>query len=197
LEASRVGSGQTKGTTAKITAQHGLIYGKLIRDFGEEKARQYAQANREAVLEFRRIIDERRIDCSFEEQPAYLYSALDAEPLREEAGWASKLGLDAVFTTDTELPFPVRGAVRFDGQAQFHPLHFLKALSEPLQVYERTKVTRVEGNKAYTEGAAVTAKHIVFATHYPFVNAPGYYFLRMHQARSSLLALEGAPNFPA
>jgi Rieske Fe-S protein len=50
----------------------------------------------------------------------------------------------------------------------------------------------VEGNKVYTGGGVVTAKHIVFATHYPFVNAPGYYFLRMHQSRSYLLALEGA-----
>ena len=35
LEASSIGSGQTKGTTAKITSQHNLIYQKLLTDFGE------------------------------------------------------------------------------------------------------------------------------------------------------------------
>lgn len=34
LEADRIGSGQTKNTTAKITSQHGLIYDRLIRTFG-------------------------------------------------------------------------------------------------------------------------------------------------------------------
>ena len=31
LEADRIGSGQTRGTTAKITSQHGLIYSKLLK----------------------------------------------------------------------------------------------------------------------------------------------------------------------
>ena len=34
LEANRVGSGQTQNTTAKITAQHGLIYERLIDQLG-------------------------------------------------------------------------------------------------------------------------------------------------------------------
>lgn len=37
LEASRIGSGQTKNTTAKITSQHGAVYHKLIKTFGQEK----------------------------------------------------------------------------------------------------------------------------------------------------------------
>ena len=41
-----------------------------------------------------------------------------------------------------------------------------------------------------TAQGAVRAEHIVFATHYPFVNAPGWFFLRMHQERSYVLALE-------
>lgn len=34
LEAGRVCSGNTGRTTAKITAQHGLVYAKLIREYG-------------------------------------------------------------------------------------------------------------------------------------------------------------------
>ena len=36
------------------------------------------------------------------------------------------------------------------------------------------------------------AKHIVFATHFPFLNMPGFYFARMHQERSYVLALKDA-----
>lgn len=51
LEADRIGSGQTKNTIAKITAQHNLIYHKLIQDFGEEKAKQYAFENVEILVQ--------------------------------------------------------------------------------------------------------------------------------------------------
>ena len=49
VEADRICGGITKDTTAKITAQHGLIYDKLIREFGLEKARLYLQANQKAL----------------------------------------------------------------------------------------------------------------------------------------------------
>ena len=42
-------------------------------------------------------------------------------------------------------------------------------------------------------GGRLRAKAVVIATHYPIVNTPGYYFLRMHQQRSYVLALMGAP----
>ncbi|NLF35153.1 MAG: FAD-dependent oxidoreductase [Clostridiales bacterium] len=191
LEADRIGSGQTKNTTAKITAQHGLIYQKLS-GMGSELSARYAAANRKAIADYARIIAEEHIDCGFTRAPAYLYSTASPEPLRLEADAAQRAGIDAVFTTDTALPFPVKGAVKFHDQAQFHPLAFLRAVSQPLDIYEHTRVTKVEGETLFTDRGTVTAKHIVFATHFPFLNFPGYYFLRMHQARSYVVALEHA-----
>ena len=49
LEADRIGGGQTRNTTAKITSQHGLIYQNLISTFGRERAGHYAQANEAAA----------------------------------------------------------------------------------------------------------------------------------------------------
>lgn len=80
LEADRIGSGQTKNTTAKITSQHGMIYDALIQNFGEVKARQYAQANQQAVEEYEKLIRERNIDCDFRKCSAYLYSKVAADP---------------------------------------------------------------------------------------------------------------------
>ena len=194
LEAERVGSGQTKNTTAKITSQHGLIYGMLIEKFGQEKAHQYAEANQRAIKRFGNIIRKHRISCEFEEKDAYLYSVLDAEPLRQEAEAAKHAGIDAGFVTETTLPFAVKGAVRFAGQAQFHPLKFLNAIAKELPVYERTKVQKIKENRVVTDRGTVTAKHIIMAAHYPFINAPGFYFTRMHQERSYVLALEQAAN---
>ena len=191
LEADRIAGGQTCNTTAKITSQHGLSYQKRIRTFGLEKAKQYAAANEAALGEFRRMVSERGIDCDFEEQDAYVYG-MDPEALRTESEAAAQLGLPASFAANPPLPFPAAGAVRFSHQAQFHPLKFLRAIAEPLTIYEKTPVKRVQDHFIITNLGTVTADRIVFACHYPFVNFPGMYFARMHQERSYVLALENA-----
>ena len=48
-EAGTVCSGITRNTTAKITCQHGLIYSRLIKEYGVENARMYFVANRAAL----------------------------------------------------------------------------------------------------------------------------------------------------
>lgn len=196
IEASSIGSGQTKNTTAKITSQHGLIYDKLIDNFGKKKALEYAAANNSAIDKFARIIKNNKIECDFEYTDAYLYSQTDAETLELEARAAADLSLPASFVTDIDLPFPVCGAVRFENQAQFNPMKYLDALSSGLTVYENTPVKDVEEDIVYTENYKVRAKNIVFATHFPFINFPGYYFARMHQERSYVLALKNVepPN---
>ena len=191
LEAKRIAGGQTRNTTAKLTCQHGLLYEKLIRTLGEEKARQYAQANAAALMEYRRIIADRNIDCELEQRDACVYGS-NAAQLRKEAEAAAAMGLPAFFVEETKLPFPTAGAVCFANQAQFHPLKFLQAISEPLTIYENTSVQSVEENQLITTRGRVQAEQIVFACHYPFVNFPGMYFARMHQERSYVIALENA-----
>ena len=190
IETARIGGGQTCRTTAKITAQHGLIYTALSERFGPERAAHYAQASALAIAEYARIVENERIECGFRRAPAYLYAAADAAPLRREADAAAALGLDAHFTAETELPFPVAGAVRFGNQAAFNPLKFLGALCGGLKIYENTRALTVEGNAVRTPRGRIRARHIVFATHFPFVNFPGWYFMRLHQERSYVLALE-------
>ncbi len=197
LEADRVGGGQTKNTTAKITIQHGLIYARLLRQFGEAKAREYADANQVAVEEYHRMVREGGIDCDFQRLPACLYSEKDPEALRGERDAAQRLGIRAELTAVTELPLPGACALAFPDQAQFHPLKFLKAVSREIPVFEHTRAVRVRPHQVETDRGVVSAKGIVFATHYPFVNFPGFYFTRMHQERSYVLALEGPPQLSA
>lgn len=191
LEADRIASGQTGNTTAKITSQHGAVYSKLIANLGEEKARWYAAANEAAIAEYQRIIAERKIDCDFEEKSAYVYG-MEETLIQKEAEAAKRLGLPASFVKDTALPFPTAGAVKFEHQAQFHPLKFLRAMSEGLTIYEHTAVSEADEQVLHTERGSLEAEQVVFACHFPFVNFPGAYFAKMHQERSYVIALEGA-----
>ncbi|MEA4891232.1 MAG: FAD-dependent oxidoreductase [Peptococcaceae bacterium] len=195
LEAAEIGSGQTGRTTAKITSQHGLIYGRLLENKdGGGLAAAYAAANQTALAEYRRIIEGHGIQCGFRQLPAYLYTRENPEALQAEEKAARSLGLPAAFTLDTSLPFPVMGALRFDEQALFQPLDFLRALSKELRIYEHTPVIKLEDGQLTTPGGLVEAKQVVFATHYPFLNRPGYYFTRLHQERSYVLALKNGPD---
>lgn len=217
VEADCIAGGQTGNTTAKITSQHALFYDKMIRLVGREQARLYADANEQAIRSFEQIIREENIDCHFEKKPAYLYTCCEegVEELRRELEAVRSLGTSAVWIDETshmisrngrndkegeklsdirenllhDLPFPVKAAICVPNQAQFHPLEFIKHLAEELTIYEHTKVLSVKQNIVYTEKGYIKAENIIFATHYPITNIPGFYFLRQHQERSYALAL--------
>jgi glycine/D-amino acid oxidase-like deaminating enzyme/nitrite reductase/ring-hydroxylating ferredoxin subunit len=195
LEAERIGSGQTAGTTAKITSQHGLKYQYLLEHFGKDKANLYAKSQNEAISRYALLIRDRKIDCDWKEVNAYLYSCYSKEQLIKETEAAKTLGISAHFTEKTDLPIPIKGAVCFEKQAIFHPLSFLDAIAKNITIYEKTPVLTVNDNTLHTPQGNVTANHIVFACHFPFVNFPGWYFTRMHQERSLVLSLKNVPQF--
>ena len=77
-EADVVCGGITKDTTAKITAQHGLIYAKLTRTQGKGAAKTYLEANQTALEQYRTLCE--RIDCDFLPRDAFVYSMIWAFP---------------------------------------------------------------------------------------------------------------------
>lgn len=119
IEGKRIGEGITKGTTAVLTAQHDTLYQDMIKKFGAAKAKLYLEANLRAVAEFRRLSEE--IPCDFENKPSLMYSLHNARLMQKEAEAVRSLGFEAEFITETPLPFPVAGAVRYNTMAQFHP----------------------------------------------------------------------------
>ena len=190
VEAKNIGSGITKDTTAKITSQHGLIYHKLLRQFGFEKARLYYKANQEALAAFCRLCAD--IDCDFSRQDSYVYSTDGRAKLEQEIAALSTLGIPATLVSETILPFPVAGAVKFANQAQFHPLKFLSAIVPELKIFENTAVRELVPHTAVTDFGTIEAKNIIVATHFPMLNKHGSYFLKLYQHRSYVLALENA-----
>ncbi len=190
IEAKEIGSGVTRNTTAKVTFQHGLIYDTLIRKYGIEVARQYHRANARALEHYRSLC--RQLDCPFEPQDAYVYSLHDSRAIEWEVAAYQAIGVAADFVTDTPLPFPVAGAVRVKNQGQIHPLHLLYKLAEPLNIREHTKLVNLTPDCAETDRGKIRYNKAIFATHFPILNKHGWYFLKLYQHRSYVLALENA-----
>lgn len=192
VEKGRLCSSTTENTTAKITVQHGLIYNKLIKNFGTEKAAAYLKANQTAFNRYEELF--KTIKCDSEVKNNYVYSLNDRQKLENEITALDKIGYYTDICENTELPFATVGAVRFNNQMQFHPLKFLSQLCEGLNIYENTFVDDVKDNTAETPRGNIHAKAIVFATHFPFKDNHGFYPLKLYQHRSYVIAVENGKN---
>ncbi len=192
VEGSKIASGTTKNTTAKITSQHGLIYDKLIQKFGKEKAQMYLSANQKALNQFDTLCQ--NIDCDYEKKPAFTYSMKDTKKIEDEVRAVNSLGFNAEFQEATELPFKTCGAICFKNQAQFNPIKFIREISKNLNIYENTFIHDITPHTAFFDSGKITAKKIIVTTHFPFINKHGSYFLKLYQHRSYVSAFCDAQN---
>jgi glycine/D-amino acid oxidase-like deaminating enzyme/nitrite reductase/ring-hydroxylating ferredoxin subunit len=197
LEPRHPAAGVTGHTTAKVTAQHGTIYGRLARRFGPDAARMYGQSQLAALGWLADTIAATGVECAWERRDSYVYAptADRLDELRAEAGTAAELGLPAEFTTDVGLPFDVPGAVRFTGMAQFHPGRWLAGLAAKLaerggMVCSGVRAVGLDAgdpHRVRTTGGEVRARDVVVATHYPIFDRGGF-FARLTPKRDLVVA---------
>ena len=192
VEKGRICSGTTGNTTAKITFQHGLIYDKILKSDGTEAARKYLAANRAAFDKYAELCG--KTDCDYEIKDNYVYSTDDRRKLEKEVEALEKIGYIADLCENVPLPIKTVGAVKFPDQAQFNPLKFLSSVAEGLNIYENTFVREMRGNTAVTDKGKIHADTVIAATHFPFINKHGSYFLKLYQHRSYVIALENAQD---
>jgi glycine/D-amino acid oxidase-like deaminating enzyme/nitrite reductase/ring-hydroxylating ferredoxin subunit len=199
VEAGRVCAGVTAYTTGKVSSLHGLTYGSLRDTFGPETARVYGEANEAALAQVAALVEELGIDCHWERRPNYTYTTDEATlpKIEREVEAAQEAGLPAAFVTETELPFDVLGAVRFEDQAQFHARKYGLALAEAFRdggglIFEESRVVDVDtdaGRCTVESGGAIWGEHVVLATHLPILDRGGF-FARTHPSRTYLMAFE-------
>jgi glycine/D-amino acid oxidase-like deaminating enzyme/nitrite reductase/ring-hydroxylating ferredoxin subunit len=197
IESKRIVRGATGYTTAKVTAGHGVIYGELEDNFGREGARIYAQANQAAVDRIVQLADEVGVDCDLERKANYVYaeSKNEVQSIQQEVDAARRAGLDATFVDNTALPYEVAGAVRLDGQAQFHPRKYLLALAARIpgdgsHVFELTRALDVDEGESCdvkTNRGTLRARDVIVATHLPFLDR-GLFFAKTYPHRSYAVA---------
>ena len=91
-----------------------------------------------------------------------------------------------------ELPLDIsfNSGISFPNQATIHPLKLIKELAKELNIYENTEVLKLRTEKAFTKENKITFKKVIIATHFPFINRSGFYFTKMYQRRSYVVALK-------
>jgi glycine/D-amino acid oxidase-like deaminating enzyme/nitrite reductase/ring-hydroxylating ferredoxin subunit len=195
IEARKVGRQVTGRSTAKITSQHSIIYQILEQKFGEARARLYAEAQETAIRKIRSLAAEYGIDCDIEPKSAYAYTRDESyvSKIEKEVEVAQRLGLPATLVRQTDLPFDVLAAIRFNNQAQFHPTKYVAGLAQTIpgvgcHVFENSRAVDWEPTRVVTEQGSVTARHVVMATHLPLGQVGGYYARAYPQAEPVIAA---------
>ena len=192
-EADKICGGVTEKTTAKLTVGHGLIYSKIIKAYGIESAGLYYESQKKAFDKLKNFAIS--LDADLDICDSYVYSLSDRRVIENEVKSLRLAGCKAEFTSTTELPFEIKGAVKVENQATIHPLKVAYKLAEGLKIYENTKITKLNtSGVAISEKGRIFAKKIIVATHFPFINRYGGYFLKMYQHRSYVLALKNVQN---
>lgn len=195
IDSGRLMGGVSGSTTGKITALHGAVFAGLIRRFGTARTRAYYEANTAAIGEYRSVCD--AVGCGIEDRAAYVYSRDNAEKIKKEYTALRRIGAQAELSGCPGLPFGVAAAVKLGEQAQFDPLEFAAAVVSTLpadRIHEHTAAREFAGCDVLTDCGKIHARRVVIATHFPVINSHGFYYLKMYQHRSYVLALSGAPR---
>lgn len=176
LESGRIGSGSTGHSTGNLYEVVDDGVHTLNDKWGESVTRDVVTARRQAVDLIEQMVQRFDIHCGFVRCPLYRYAGtMEAkEELQRERAALSKL--DIALTHPVELPLPMASldTLRIDGQAQFHPLSYVRglaqvAMSPRCRFFERSGVMEIDedAHQLITASGRVTAQEIVLATHTP------------------------------
>ena len=194
LEAERIGHGTTGNSTGKVSSLHGLLYHKLIERHGKESAAKYGDANQQAIEVVEAMVEKMAPECHFARVPAYVYTtSVDmTDSLRAEHEAATTLSLPAHLTNETDLPFEVELALRFDDQARIDVGPYMMGLAELSEtaggtIFEYSRAVdlheSISGVSVATDAGSVSADVAVVATLIPVFDRGGY-FARMKPSRA-------------
>lgn len=188
-------------TTAKITSQHDLFYSYLIKQYSLEFAKLYLEANENAITNIFSIIQKEQIDCDFHFDDSYLYTnqADSIAKLIDEYQALQLLNFPAELVSTLPSPIPSLSALKFPNQARFHPVKYIHGLAKCIlnknnSIYQNTCITDIkktnDGYLASTDNHKIKANKIVLACHYPIKDIPGFYFMKLYQETSYLIAID-------
>ncbi|MBV6726611.1 FAD-dependent oxidoreductase [Nocardioides daeguensis] len=204
LEARRIGAGTSGHTTGKVSLLQGTKMSRVLRRNPPSVARAYVDASREGQAWLQRFCRDHGVVTETRHATTYATTRVGLLRAEGELAAARTAGLPVEWTRDTELPFPVLGAVRLAGQFQVDAMELLCAVvdaaaAEGAVLHEASRVVAIErrddGAVVRTDGGEVRAGAVVVATNQPVLVGGGF-FARLQPQRSyaATLATDWRPR---
>jgi glycine/D-amino acid oxidase-like deaminating enzyme/nitrite reductase/ring-hydroxylating ferredoxin subunit len=206
IEARTIGSGETSRTTAHLTEVIDARYHSLESTFGKDGARLVAESSRAALDLLEQLSTGLDSGASFERVPGYLVarSAEQHDELKRELEALRAVGAAAEWLDSVPLFQTCSGAIKIEGQAQFHPLKYLKRLALEFvsaggRIFEHTRMLEIKGGEpclVTTDREILTAHDVIVATHTPTVNKVALH-TKLAAYRTYAIAGPAPANFPS
>ena len=179
------GAGLTGLTTAVLLARSGQKVAVL-------EARRVGAVTTGHTTAKVSLLQERGVAHQTRDAWTYAETEPAARQLQGELDACRAAGIDeATWTAESELPFPIAGAIRLPGQAQIHPLEALDALLAEFTAHggiliEEARVTDASSKSPVTittTRGRMTAERLILATGTPILDR-GAHFARLTPQRS-------------
>jgi glycine/D-amino acid oxidase-like deaminating enzyme/nitrite reductase/ring-hydroxylating ferredoxin subunit len=135
LEGHSLGFGTTSGTTAHLNTVLDTPYPTIIKNFGEDNARLVAQAAKQAIAQVEMNIQSYCFNCGFSKVDGYMFAenADQDKQLEDIVEGTQKSNVAIEYTNSIPVPMSFTKAVKFSGQAKFHPTHYIVALAKAFE----------------------------------------------------------------
>jgi glycine/D-amino acid oxidase-like deaminating enzyme/nitrite reductase/ring-hydroxylating ferredoxin subunit len=178
LDAGRIGDGTTGHSTGNLYAPVDWHLYAISDKWDTDTMQAVAHSRQDAVDLVEMTVRSYGIDCQFARRPFYLFATSanhrEVETIEREYRAAIDAHLNARVVKSLPLSLHVEKALIIEGQAQFHPLNYVRGLAERLatdgcRIYENSEVMAIDDRQGLvrTDGGQVRADHIVMATHTP------------------------------
>lgn len=196
VDAAAPGAGTTGRSTGKVTLLQGIRLSEIRERNSVEVAAAYLEACR-AGAAWIADLDVAPSD-GWELAAAYTSATTErgVERLEAEYELARRLGVPVRRADPSEVPMPVRAAIRLDGQAMADPMAVMRRIAALLRSAGATVVggCRVveldpdhDGVRVATEQGEVRAGQVIVATGTPITDRGGL-FARLRASRSRVAA---------
>lgn len=194
IEAQKIYSGVTSKTTAHITTQQGHIYYDLFVKKGLKWAQLYYRSQQQALKAYKELIEKEDINCDFKIVKNYYFSNKKTTKLYKIL---NKIGANVNYLgRKTIFGINATSVIEAKGQAIFHPLKFLSELKKDFEIFENTRILKIDMNNKilYADKFYVKAKRIIIATNYPIVKVKGLYFIKLYKSHSYCVSTKNIGN---
>ncbi|MES2590743.1 MAG: FAD-dependent oxidoreductase [Bacteroidota bacterium] len=177
LEALEIGLGTTGNSTGNLYVTVDETLSGLKKKWGADVMKSVVSSRTAALNMIESTINKYNLDCDFYRTSFNLFAeGLDSELedfIKEENEALIEAGIAASVVANPGLPFGVTKAITAEGQAQFHPLKYVRALADILktkcEIYENSQVIDFDEGQGIvkTSNGSVKAKQVIMATHTP------------------------------
>jgi glycine/D-amino acid oxidase-like deaminating enzyme/nitrite reductase/ring-hydroxylating ferredoxin subunit len=177
LEARNAGEGTTGNSTGNLYVSVDEQLHGLRSKWNADVVKNVIESRGAAIALIRNTVSKYNIDCDFREVSFNLVlekedKNVEDQLKKEEDAWR-EAGIQFQTSNGTGLPFKALKVLTMQGQAQFHPLKYARALalqiSSRCEIHENSAVIDIDHDKGvvHTSSGSVKAPHIIMATHTP------------------------------